>query len=70
MYDNEIAEVLKKTYGDKNFKIYCEMQVVRHKLANTELDRLNGSEDESYERYFWKAKLDEITENEKLKENA
>jgi len=68
MYDNEIAEVLKKTYGDKNFKIYCEMQVVRHTLAGQELNRLNNS-DESYEGYFWQTKLDEITENEKLKEN-
>jgi len=64
MYDNEIAEVLKKTYGDKNFKIYCEMQVVRHTLAGQELNRLNNS-DESYEGYFWQTKLDEITENEK-----
>jgi hypothetical protein len=64
MYDNEIAEVLKKTYGDEKFKIYCEMQVVRHTLAGQELNRLNNS-DESYEGYFWQTKLDEITENEK-----
>ena len=66
MYDNEIAEMLKKTYGDEKFKIYCEMQVVRHKLAGQELNRLNNS-DESYEGYFWQTKLDEITRNENLK---
>ena len=69
MYDNQIAETLTKTYGDEKFKIYCEMQVIRHKIANIELDRLNGSEDDSYESYFWKTNLDEITKNEKLKEN-
>lgn len=70
MYDTEIAEVLRKTYGDEKFKIYCEMQVVRHRLAGTELNRLNGSDDQSYERYFWQTKLDEITRNENLNKNV
>jgi len=64
MYDNQIAEVLRKIYGDDNFKIYCEMQVMRHKLAKKELDRLNQSSDEDYERYFWKTKLDELLKQE------
>ena len=64
MYDNQIAEVLRKTYGDDNFKIYCEMQVMRHKLAKEELDRLNQSSDEGYEHYFWQSKLDELLKQE------
>jgi len=63
MYDNQIAEVLRKTYGDDNFKIYCEMQVMRHRLATDELNRLNEA-DESYERYFWQTKLDELLKQE------
>ena len=60
MYDNQVAEVLRKTYGDEKFKIYCEMQVMRNKLAADELNKLNGSDDISYERYFWQVKLDEL----------
>jgi hypothetical protein len=60
MYDNEVAEVLRKTYGDEKFKIYCEMQVMRNKLATDELNKLNNSDDISYERYFWQVKLDEL----------
>jgi hypothetical protein len=71
MFDNEIAEVLRKTYGDEQFKIYCEMQVVRNKLAADELNRLNDCyNDVGYERYFWQEKLDEITRNENLKKNG
>jgi hypothetical protein len=60
MYDNQVAEVLRKTYGDEKFKIYCEMQVMRNKLATDELNKLNNSDDISYERYFWQVKLDEL----------
>jgi hypothetical protein len=70
MFDNEIAEVLRKTYGDEQFKIYCEMQVVRNKLAADELNRLNDSNDAGYERYFWQTKLDELKRNENLKKNG
>ena len=69
MFDNEIAEVLRKTYGEEKFRIFCEMQVTRNKLATEELNRLNESEDVSYERYFWQQKLDEITRNKKLNNN-
>lgn len=64
MYDNQIAEVLRKTYGDENFKIYCEMQVMRNKLAKEELNRLNESSDEGYENFFWQSKLDELLKQE------
>ena len=64
MYDNQIAEVLRKTYGDENFKIYCEMQVMRNKLAKEELDRLNESSDEGYENFFCQSKLDELLKQE------
>lgn len=67
MFDNEIAEVLRTTYGDEKFRIFCEMQVARNTLATKELNRLNGGEDESYERFFWQTKLDEITRNKNLK---
>ena len=61
MYDNQIAEVLRKTYGDEQFKIYCEMQVMRNRLAAEELQKLNGGvEDLDYEKYFWQQKLDEL----------
>ena len=61
MYDNQIAEVLRKTYGDENFKIYCEMQVMRNRLASEELKKLNGEPaDADYEKYFWQTKLDEL----------
>ena len=60
MYDNQVAEVLRKTYGDEKFKIYCEMQVMRNKLAADELNKLNGSDDISYEHYFWQVKLNEL----------
>jgi hypothetical protein len=46
------------------------MQVTRNKLATDELNRLNESEDMSYERYFWQTKLDETTRNEKLNKNG
>lgn len=60
MYDNQIAEVLKQTYGDEKFRIYCEMQVMRNKLASEELQKLNGEpSDADYETYFWKQKLEE-----------
>jgi hypothetical protein len=62
MYDNQIAEVLKQTYGDENFRIYCEMQVMRNKLANDELQKLNGEvSDVAYESYFWQQKLEELS---------
>jgi len=70
MFDNEIAEVLRTTYGDEKFRIFCEMQVVRNKLAVDELNRLNDSNDAGYERYFWQTKLDEVTRNENLKKNG
>ena len=70
MFDNEIAEVLRKTYGDEKFRIFCEMQVTRNKLAIDELNRLNESEDMSYDRYFWQTKLDEVARNEKLNKNG
>ncbi len=61
MYDNQIAEVLKQTYGDENFRIYCEMQVMRNKLASEELQKLNNeSGDVDYDGYFWKQKLEEL----------
>jgi len=63
MYDNQIAEELRKTYGDEKFRIFCEMQVVRNRLANQELNRLNDSNDEAYQAFFWQAKLDEIIKN-------
>ena len=37
MYNNQIAEVLKKTYGDEKFKIYCEMQILKSKLEDEQL---------------------------------
>lgn len=65
MYDNQIAEVLRKTYGEDNFKIYCEMQVERSRLANEELQKLEGEpNDYDYETYFWKTKLNEILNQE------
>lgn len=64
MFDNQIAEVLRKTYGDENFRIFCEMQVTRNRLANEELNRLNNSDDAGYERYFWQSKLDELLKQE------
>ena len=61
MYNNKIAEVLRKTYGDEKFKIYCEMQVERNKLINEELKKLEGDQSDSgYETYFWQTKLDEL----------
>ena len=42
MYDNQIAEVLRKTYGDEKFKIYCEMQIERSRLVDIELQKLEG----------------------------
>jgi hypothetical protein len=63
MYDNQIAEVLRKTYGDENFRIYCEMQVLRNKLADEELGKLNGEPtDADFEAYFWQRKLNELLE--------
>ena len=64
MFDNQIAEVLRKTYGDENFRIFCEMQVTRNRLANEELNRLNNSDDAGYERFFWQSKLDELLKQE------
>ena len=63
MYDNQIAEELRKTYGDEKFRIFCEMQVARYEMAKNELTKLNESPDESYYRYFWKIKLDELNKN-------
>lgn len=61
MYDNQIAEVLRKTYGDEKFKIYCEMQIERNKLIDQELRKLeNEPSDADYETYFWKRKLNEL----------
>lgn len=65
MFDNEIAEVLRKTYGDENFKIFCEMQVTRNRLADQELRSLGEqTTDANYEAFFWKVKLDEILKQE------
>lgn len=65
MYDNQIAEVLRKTYGDENFKIYCEMQITRNKLANEQLKEMdNTEEDADYDAYFWKMKLNELLSQE------
>lgn len=63
MYDNQIAEELRKTYGEEKYRIYCEMQVARYNMAKYELSKLNESPDESYDRYFWKIKLDELNKN-------
>ena len=65
MYDNQIAEVLRKTYGDEKFKIYCEMQIERSRLVDIELQKLEGEpSDSNYENYFWKTKLDELLNQE------
>jgi len=63
MYDSQIAEELRKTYGEEKYRIYCEMQVARYEMAQDELDKLNESADENYYRYFWKIKLDELNKN-------
>jgi siroheme synthase len=65
MYDSQIAEELRKTYGEEKYRIYCEMQVARYNMAQDELNRLNESADVSYDRYFWKIKLDELNKSEK-----
>lgn len=65
MYDNQIAEVLRKTYGDKSFKIYCEMQITRNKLVNEELRKMEtDQEDADYDAYFWQVKLNELLSQE------
>jgi hypothetical protein len=63
MFDNEIAEELRKTYGEEKYRTFCEMQVARYEMAKDELTKLNESADESYYRYFWKIKLDELNKN-------
>jgi len=64
MYDSQIAEELRKTYGEEKYRIYCEMQVARYEMAQDELSKLNeSSSDENYYRYFWKIKLDELNKN-------
>lgn len=61
MFENEIADVLRKTYGNEKFKIYCEMQITRNKLLDEELSKLNDEPtDADYEAYFWQVKLNEL----------
>lgn len=61
MYNNQIAEVLKKTYGDEKFKIYCEMQILKSKLEDEQLRQADkDSTDASYEAFFWELKMKEV----------
>ena len=61
MYNNQIAEVLKKTYGDEKFKIYCEMQILKSKLEDEQLRQNDkDSTDSNYEAFFWELKLKEV----------
>ena len=62
MYNNQIAEVLKKTYGDEKFKIYCEMQILKSKLEDEQLRQSSDkdSTDANYETFFWELKLKEV----------
>jgi len=61
MYNNQIAEVLKKTYGDEKFKIYCEMQILKSKLEDEQLRQADkDSTDANYETFFWELKLKEV----------
>lgn len=60
MYNNEIAEVLKKTYGDEKFRIYCEMQILKSKLEDETLRSTDkDATDSNYEAFFWELKLKE-----------
>ena len=61
MYNNQIAEVLKKTYGDEKFKIYCEMQILKSKLEDEQLRQDDkDSTDANYEAFFWELKMKEV----------
>jgi hypothetical protein len=61
MYNNQIAEVLKKTYGDEKFKIYCEMQILKSKLEDEQLRQTDkDSTDANYEAFFWELKMKEV----------
>ena len=61
MYNNEIAEVLRKTYGDEKFAIYVEMEVAKNQMISEDLKQLDGEEpDLGYDAFFWKSKYEEL----------
>jgi hypothetical protein len=52
--------VLKKTYGDEKFRIYCEMQIMKSRLEDEEIRQTDkDSTDANYEAFFWELKLKE-----------
>ena len=61
MYNQEIAERLKATYGDEKFAIYVEMEVAKNKMISDDLKQLDGEEpDLGYDAFFWKSKYEEL----------
>lgn len=66
MYNEKVAEMLQKKYGDENFKIYCQMEADANDYLTAEVKRVQGYDpnDHDYDAFWWKNKFEEFLTKE------
>jgi len=66
MYNEKVAEMLQKTYGNESFKLYCEMEIKANELLTNEVRRVQGHDDfgYDYDAFWWKDRLSELLNKE------
>ena len=66
MYNEKVAEMLQKKYGEESFKIYCQMEADANDYLTAEIKRVHGNDptDHDYDAFWWKNRFEEIINNE------
>lgn len=66
MYNEKVAEMLQKKYGDENFKIYCQMEAEVNEMLTAEIKRVQGYDpnDHDYDAFWWKNRFEELLTKE------
>lgn len=64
MYNNELAEVLIKKFGDESFKIYCIMEAEKNKLLSDSMKKKQEVNEYDYEATWWEQKYKDLLEKE------
>jgi len=66
MYNEKVAEMLQKKYGDESFKIYCQMEADANDYLTAEIKNVQGydSQDHDYDAFWWKNRYEELLNQE------
>ena len=65
MYNEKVAEILRKEYGDEKFIIYCEMEATVKEHLTAEIRNIQGYDptDSDYDAFWWRKKYEELKQN-------